>query len=707
MNRKNLTAAVLAGLAGVAGMAGAAQAGTSASDLSVNLNPDGLGEVLLYPYYTTNDDNTTLVTVVNTTSEAKAVKVRFLEGFNSREVLDFNLYLSEYDVWVAAIADSSAFGAAAGVPHLFTPDTSCTVPYIYEDAYVEALGGGLQPFLPYAYSGDNNDGGPDEESSYDDDGNIIAPIPRASEGYLEIIEMGTMSGDDGVKKDALEKFWLVGDTTETLIGKHAARLDSAKAATHVVKEDDDENEYVEPADCGILVENWTEYKGTATKPHPLAGWWLDTALDNCDALDPDSDDPGEGECGQTNQLCATNGSDVVCLDSTEYNSGGLFGGAAIINVPKGTMFSYDAKAVQGFDWEADGSHFYPGTIHPSLNDGNVKDAIVFVGQGNTQRLSYTRGVDAVSAVFMHDELANTFVIDEEIAGATEWVMTFPTKAWYVDTSINSTAYTYYRPDPADSDGCNGWKLGDVNPFQGPDNDGPYGDKGESCTFSGWSYGDDWAPKSSKGECDWPEYQNLVWEFCDTVKNTDTDTVSPFTTTFDGEACEEVTFRSWDREESPTVEGGAIIPPIVSPAPPGAATPGETPFELCYEVNVLRFGEGSVFGTESDLLYTVDGTADEGWARITFAGGDQKPTSTATDPCVACSTSNKELHKDAEAMRGLPVTGFSAEQYTNGQLEGGVLANYGGLFSHKGSVRCESDRVIDDSNAYDCDSMLPK
>ena len=54
MNRKNLTAAVLAGLAGVAGIAGAAQA-------AVNMNPDGLGEVLLYPYYTTNDDNTTLV----------------------------------------------------------------------------------------------------------------------------------------------------------------------------------------------------------------------------------------------------------------------------------------------------------------------------------------------------------------------------------------------------------------------------------------------------------------------------------------------------------------------------------------------------------------------------------------------------------------------------------------------------------------------
>ena len=65
MNRKNLTAAVLAGLAGAAGIAGSAQA--------VNLNPDGLGQVLIYPYYTTNDGNDTLLSVVNTTEEAKAV----------------------------------------------------------------------------------------------------------------------------------------------------------------------------------------------------------------------------------------------------------------------------------------------------------------------------------------------------------------------------------------------------------------------------------------------------------------------------------------------------------------------------------------------------------------------------------------------------------------------------------------------------------
>src|SRR5678816_4391157 len=117
--RKSLYAA-LAGVSAL-GVTGAAQA--------VNLNPDGLGQVLIYPYYTTRADAggnayTSLLSVVNTTSSAKAVKVRFLEGKNSREVLDFNLFLSKHDVWTAAILpDTTTGGAKVG-----TFDLSCTLP---------------------------------------------------------------------------------------------------------------------------------------------------------------------------------------------------------------------------------------------------------------------------------------------------------------------------------------------------------------------------------------------------------------------------------------------------------------------------------------------------------------------------------------------------------------------------------------------------
>jgi hypothetical protein len=168
MNRKNLTAAVLAGLAGAVGIVGSAQA--------VNINPDGLGEVLIYPYYTTNGGNVTLLSVVNTTSKAKAVKVRFLEGQNSREVLDFNLYMSKYDVWTAALvlAPSKDFAGieVPMVPTMVTKDNSCTVPYIYgyNNLPAEDGDGGSQEFLPwrlndayyndYSFPGLDDDGDP-------------------------------------------------------------------------------------------------------------------------------------------------------------------------------------------------------------------------------------------------------------------------------------------------------------------------------------------------------------------------------------------------------------------------------------------------------------------------------------------------------------------------------------------------------------------
>src|SRR5687767_7623026 len=71
---------------------------------AVNVSPDGRGEVLLYPYYTTRADGAgnayaTLMSVVNATALPKAVKVKFLEGKNGRDVRDFNLFLSPFDVW--------------------------------------------------------------------------------------------------------------------------------------------------------------------------------------------------------------------------------------------------------------------------------------------------------------------------------------------------------------------------------------------------------------------------------------------------------------------------------------------------------------------------------------------------------------------------------------------------------------------------------
>lgn len=160
MKYKLLTAAV-ASTIGFVGTAGA-----------VNLSETGTGQVLIYPYYTVQDGNATLMSVQNTTNRAKAVKVRFRESLNSREVLDFNLYLSPQDIWTGAITSDVGGGAM-----LSTTDTSCTVPAI------PAAG---VPFRSLGYAG----GGtlPADTGS--------SSIARTREGYFEVIEMGDVASVD-------------------------------------------------------------------------------------------------------------------------------------------------------------------------------------------------------------------------------------------------------------------------------------------------------------------------------------------------------------------------------------------------------------------------------------------------------------------------------------------------------------------------------
>jgi hypothetical protein len=124
--------------------------------------------------------------------------------------------------------------------------------------------------------------------------------------------------------------------------------------------------------------------------------------------------------------------------------------------------------------------------------------------------------------------------------------------------------------------------------------------------------------------------------------------------FDGEACEYFGIQSWDREESPgTPPPGTNQPPIVSPPPPPPEDPDSPTNALCYEVNVLRFGDNSVFGTDSDLLYTYEPDGEAGWAKISWysEGAD-------------VNEDEIEDHVDFAGLAGLPVTGFWAVEFLN-------------------------------------------
>jgi hypothetical protein len=91
---------------------------------AVFVSADGLGQALIYPYYTAQSSGgsayNTLFSIVNHTADAKSVRIRFREARNSRPVAEFNVFLSPHDVWTAGVIPTAS-GA-----RLITHDVSCT-----------------------------------------------------------------------------------------------------------------------------------------------------------------------------------------------------------------------------------------------------------------------------------------------------------------------------------------------------------------------------------------------------------------------------------------------------------------------------------------------------------------------------------------------------------------------------------------------------
>lgn len=101
--------------------------GTLATSNATHLvvNPNGIGHILLVPYYSVQEGNGTLLSIVNTDeTNGKAVKVRFRSASNSDDVFAFSLFMSPGDVWTANVSKD----AATGLAQLYTPDNSCTLP---------------------------------------------------------------------------------------------------------------------------------------------------------------------------------------------------------------------------------------------------------------------------------------------------------------------------------------------------------------------------------------------------------------------------------------------------------------------------------------------------------------------------------------------------------------------------------------------------
>lgn len=288
---------------------------------AVHVNPDGLGQVLLYPYYTVQNDFVTAIHVVNTTDQAKAVKVRFLEGKNSQEVLDFNLYLSPHDVWTGTVVPDAAAGAK-----ITSTDTSCIAP--------RQLPAGGQAFRNTQYAV--------EDTPVD--------LNRRREGYIELIEMGVLSDPAQIA-----------------------------AVTHVAGT---------PPGCAAIAS-----------------------------------------------------ADFTSAIEVSAPTGGLFGSGHLVSVEGGVRASYDPTALDAFVDSAIWSR--SGSLLPSLEQA-IPFAEILNGNQVVPFLS-TSGIDAVSAVLTQDVIANEYTIDAGRLSQTDWIVTFPTKRFYVNDTVATPFQNVWNP----------------------------------------------------------------------------------------------------------------------------------------------------------------------------------------------------------------------------------------------------------------------
>ncbi len=336
--------------------------GVATSAHAVNLGDDGRGEVLLYPYYTTQAGNDTLISLVNTTAQGKVVKIRVLESLNSREVIDFNLYLSANDAWSAVITADAATGGAK----LKTFDKSCTAPQLT----ATADGAREVSFRNFAYVAPTADNGP-------------AGLARTKEGYIEVIEMGTVNNN----------FVLTPGT-----------VTFGKAITHVAGV---------PGDCAAVSTAWA------------AGGAFNVATGT-------TDNTG-GLIGSASIINVGAGTDYS-FDPVAIEAFNRTAGNTGTHTAPGSLLPSLASVDTDGAGAAASAIFYPAAV----------GSVVTVADWNAVANPVTPA-DAVSAVLMRQSVLNEFTVNPAIGGGTDMVVTFPTKKFYVQPATTFTAALVNRP----------------------------------------------------------------------------------------------------------------------------------------------------------------------------------------------------------------------------------------------------------------------
>ena len=379
----------------------------TAREPGINVEKAEIGDMLLAPYYTTESGNETYLNVVNTTDRFKALKVRFREARASEDSLDFHVYMSPKDMWTATLTQD-----ANGDPVLVTGDESCTFGRVGDSA--DSSGARVQTTYIDQVTDRLSEAGAEYTGP--------EPAQRIREGYVEIIEMGTFSEElreevaaDPVTVSGAEDFVTRAATTDSTaddwLGYYAKHVDG------------------QPRDCRAFEALNTELDELDPETIQLA---LIEGGTPSFTFDPPDGEPREVKTG------------------FGYRTGGLFGSSAIINVEDATYTPVDLTILNTLDEfcstdnmffsqsPATGEHLDVYTMDTGLSLN--KDTLQYWDLPDLSSHGFSwrddggysaRRAWSVSSALATTTLFNEFFVDPALGAETDWVVTQPTKRFFV------------------------------------------------------------------------------------------------------------------------------------------------------------------------------------------------------------------------------------------------------------------------------------
>ena len=356
-------ASVIVGTGGVGG----GTLGFTSADAMV-LNTEGIGHVLIVPYFSAQGENMTVFSLTNQdTFNAKAVKVRFRGAVNGDNLFDLTVFLAPGDVWNAAVKRNPSTGLA----ELTSSDPSCTLPRL-------AAG------QAYAFSTARVN---------------LATTDRAAqtrEGFVEMIAMA----DIPPTVDPASLFGSV----QHVSGVPRNCISSAVLAT--LKDAEDENTAASlgfATPTGNLRSQWTVIDGAQTLTYSGNSLAL-MAVDATTGL------PGRGR--------------YMVFPQTSDRADKSSNVDAFTADPLLRSLPWGSKTANGLT-----RTYVTGSVpvvKPLMNDLPDLSTPYILGVTDPMRQA-----EVVSLALMSKALRNDYVTAPEIEGRTDWVFTFPTKRFSV------------------------------------------------------------------------------------------------------------------------------------------------------------------------------------------------------------------------------------------------------------------------------------